>query len=99
MRYYSDETRKFYETEEDCKKAEETLALERKKQEEVALQKSAARKEAAKKVEDAYKDLLNAKKIYNEELNAFCKEYGSFHMTLNKDNMLDWFDSFWNTWF
>ena len=99
MRYYSDETRKFYETEEDCKNAEQALILAKKKEEEVALQKSAMRKEAAKKVEDAYKDLLKAKKAYNEELTAFCKEYGSFHMTLNKDNMLDWFDSFWNNWF
>ena len=63
------------ETEEDCKKAEETLALERKKQEEVALQKSAARKEAAKKVEDAYKDLLKAKKTYNEEFDGYLSSW------------------------
>ena len=99
MRYYSELTKRFYDEVKECEKAEEAYKAELKKKEEEALQKSNARKEAAKKVEDAYNTLVKARKAYQNELNAFCKEHGSFHMTLNKDGIRDWIDSFWESWF
>ncbi len=99
MRYYSDMTRKFYETPEACEKAELQLKEERERKEAEALQKTNARKEAAKKVETAYNELVSARKNYQKLLADFCKEYGPFHMSLTKDNALDLFDSFWENWF
>lgn len=99
MRYYSELTRKFYDEPEACKEAEENFKAEQEKKEAEALRKSNERKEAAKKVEDAYNALTAAKKAYNEELSAFCKKYGSFHMTLSNDNVRNWIDSFWESWF
>lgn len=99
MKYYGELTKKLYETEEECEKAEQAFKLEQEKKEAEALQKSKARKEAAKKVEDAYSAMIAAKKAYAEELAAFCHEYGSFHMTVNKDDTLGWMDDFWESWF
>lgn len=99
MRFYSDKTRKFYETLEDCEKAEKDFEVEQERKKAEALQKSNDRKEAAKKVENAYNALITAKKAYHEELSKFCKQYGTYHLSLDKDGMLDWMDSFWSTWF
>lgn len=73
MKYYSDKTRKLYDTEEDLLKAEELLAqkeIEEKK-------KMESRKSRAKEVEDAYKHYLDL-------LDKFIKDYGSFHTTLTQ---------------
>ena len=99
MRYYSDVTRKFYEDPDACKEAEEAYKAEQEKKEAEALRKSNERKEAAKKVEDAYNALAAAKKAYNDELSAFCKKYGSFHMTLSTNDIEDWISSFWECFF
>lgn len=99
MLYYSDKTRTFYKTAEECEEAEQKLLVEQKRKEEEALQKSNARKDAAKKVEEAYEKVVAAQKEYKEVLSEFCKEHGSFHMTLDKNGILDWMDTFWGNWF
>jgi len=99
MRYYSELTKKFYDEAKECEKAEELFKEEKAKKEAEALQKSNERKEAAKKVEEAYEKVVVAQKEYKKVLSDFCKEHGSFHMTLNKDGILDWIDSFWESWF
>lgn len=99
MRYYSELTKKFYDELKECEKAEEAFKEEKAKKEAEALQKSTARKEAAKKVEEAYEKVVAAQKEYRKVLSEFCKEHGSFHMTLDKDGILDWMDSFWESWF
>ena len=54
-----------------------------------------ARAARAKEVEDLYKNAVEAKKLYDEALRAFLKDYGSFHATFkNVDpffSLLDWF--------
>lgn len=95
MRYYSDLTKTFYNDIASCEKAEKLFEEERVRRETETLKKANMRKEAAKRVENAYNNLINAKKTYQEELNTFCKEYGSFHMTVDKNNILDWINSFW----
>ena len=82
MKYYSDLTKKFYEKASECEKAEAAFKAEQKKKEEEALQKSNARKEAAKKVEEAYNKLIAAKKEYESILSNFCKEYGTYQLLL-----------------
>lgn len=99
MRYYSELTKRFYDEAKECEKAEEAFKEEKAKKEAEALQKSTARKEAAKKVEEAYEKVVAAQKEYRKVLSEFCKEHGSFHMTLDKDGILNWMDSFWESWF
>ena len=77
MKYYSDKTKKIYDTVEQLqaaeKKYDEAHAAEIKKAEE--------RKKRAAEVSEARKELANAQKKYNDLLNKFVKDYGSYHET------------------
>lgn len=88
MKYYSDKTKKLYDTEKELMQAEfelkeaenrEKIKKEREKahQEELAAQ----RKDRAAEVEAARVAMVEAQKKYKEMLNAFIKDYGSFHYT------------------
>ena len=98
MRYYSDVTKRFYNTVKECEKAENQFMEEQTKKEAEALAKSNARKDAAKKVESAYEAFTAAKKEYQKQLSDFCKEYGYYHISFGKDGVRDWIDSFWDSW-
>lgn len=77
--------RKYLAAQEAKKKAEtEKLAAQKKKESERAAR--------AKEVEEALKAFTDARKNYVEKLNAFCKDYGSFHTTVKGTNPMDWFD-------
>lgn len=98
MKYYSQITRKMYDTPEDCKKAEdEAQALELKKKLETE-QKAADRKAAADRVEKARKAMIEAQKAYKKELNDFMSKYKSYHFSSSKledvpfmfDDLLDY---------
>jgi len=98
MKYFSEKTNKTYDTEEDCRFAEaeydKAIAEEKIKKERL----STERKARASEVEEAYKAVLEASKLYREKLNAFVKDYGSFHMTLRTGdgNPFDLFDRFFD---
>ena len=98
MKYYSENTRKFYDSEQECAQAEieynKKLAVEKAKKEEL----SNARKARANEVEEAYKAVLEAQKKYRTLLKKFCEDYGSFHMTLKTgdDNPFNLFESFFD---
>lgn len=77
MKYYSDETKKLYDTEEALKAAEKAVVEARKEKEKLKEQRSAR----AKEVEDAFKAVEQAQARAYELLNAFTKDYGSFHMS------------------
>lgn len=83
MKYYSEKTRGFYETEEELK------AAEKAKDEEILAEKEKrnARAKRAKEVEEAY---LNYQKLLKE----FIKDYGSYHMSIKDDRSL--FDMFFD---
>ena len=92
IRYYSDRTKQFYNTAEECEKAEfEAKEAENRekirKEREIAYQKEqrekaiAERKEDAAKVEAARKAMVEAQSAYRKELEAFCKKHGSYHWT------------------
>ena len=112
MKIYSEKTNKEYATVEDCLVAEkeyDDAIAEKKAKEEKALAEAkakreelvAARKERATEVEDAYKAVLEAQKVYRQKLDAFVKDYGSFHMTVKTgdgnpfDLFNGFFDRFW----
>lgn len=108
IKIYSDKTNKFYNTVDEANRAEfelkekenlEKIEKERKErdlkeQKEKAI---AERRAAAEKVDAAFKALSAAKKAYNEELQAFCKKYGTYHFTTDgKDGIPTLFDFFEN---
>lgn len=87
MKYYSDLTKKLYDTEKDLQKAE------------IELTKSKAdRAEKAKEVTEAIKAANEATKKANKMLSDFVKEYGSFKTTLTDDDVdaNSVRDSFWD---
>ena len=106
IKIYSDKTNKFYDSVEEANRAEFELKekenLEKiKKEREAALAKEkkekalAERKAAAEKVETARKAYLEAQKNYRAELEAFCKQYGTYHYsTNNADEVPSLFDIF-----
>lgn len=93
MKILSEKTNKSYATVQECLAAEkeydEKVAKEKEKQEKL----SAARKERANEIEQAYKASVDAYKHYQDLLDAFVKDYGSFHMTVHTGN-LNPFNSF-----
>lgn len=79
VKIYSDVTKKFYDDEETALKAEEAVTKARD-------EKAAHRKEMAQDVEAKREAYVKARIQYHDALNKFCKEYGSYHYTLdNKD--------------
>lgn len=84
MKYYSEITKKPYDTVDDLKKAEAEVAASK----EAENAKKAARSKEAKEVEEAMNNAKNAyeaayaaRKEANNKLNEFCKKYGSYHAT------------------
>ena len=77
MRYYSDITKEFYETEKACLKAEHAHTAAARKKEEEERRKSEERKARAQEVETARKALDEARRKYDKLLADFCKDYGS----------------------
>ena len=77
MKYYSEVTKKLYDSEADLKKAEDVIN-----------NKAAARKRDAEAVENAYKAYLDAKKKYEDVLAEFCKKYGAYHKTVSNADEL-----------
>ena len=59
MKYFSDKTNKFYETEDECKNAEELFDSYKR-------QKSSLKKELSKRIEDANSKIDEAYKKYDE---------------------------------
>jgi hypothetical protein len=89
MKYFSEKTKKLYDSEEKLR--EEETAFDAKQAKIVAEKKALAeaRKERAAQIEAAYKEwqdkeaeAYESKKNFLEMRNAFIKDYGSFHMTV-----------------
>ena len=88
MRYYSDVTQEFYETEKACLKAEQDHTVAARKKEEEERKKSEERKARAQEVEDARKALNETRKKYDKLLADFCKDYGSYHYSISTPTSL-----------
>lgn len=112
MKIISEKTNKEYASVEECLAAEkefdDAIAAEKAAKEKALVeakakkeQLAAVRKERAAEVEAAYKAVTEAQKHFREVLNAFTKDYGSFHMTLRTgdgnpfDLFNHFFDNFW----
>lgn len=81
MKYYSEVTKKFYENEKDCAKAEKSF-LDKSAEKEKEAKRLAEEKTArAKEITDAYKASVEAEKTYLNLRNKFIEDYGYFHMS------------------
>lgn len=78
MKYFSEITKKVYDSTEELETAEKEVLDEQKAQEE----KLAKRAERAKEVEAAYAKAAEEKEQADELLNEFLKDYNSFHMSI-----------------
>ena len=103
MKYFSDVTNRVYETVEQLNEAENKILAERKQKELDAQKKKEAREVRAKEVDAAIKAAVEAQKIATDKLNAFCKDYGVFHTSVENANALlgnmnpfdNFFRNFW----
>lgn len=97
MKFYSELLKDFYESADECEKAEEK-ELARLEKEQKAHEKEASEKKArAAEVEEAYKALQDARKKYNELVTKFINDYKSFHFTFS--NTKDFLDDVFETHF
>ena len=101
MKILSQKTNKYYATVEQCLAAEKEYDEAEAKKKAEADKLKAARKERANEVEAAYKASLEASKHYHDLLDAFVKDYGSFHMTVHIGNLnpFDLFSHFFDNLF
>ena len=94
MKYYSDKTKKLYDSVELLNEAEmaydEAHAAELKKAEQ--------KKQAAEAIRAARKAIIDAQNKYNELVNQFIKDYGSYHATYRDGDLIGWKDIFNFNW-
>ena len=95
MKYYSENLKQLFETQEECEKAE-TEALEAKKRAETERDKLLAeRKVRAKEIEEARKVMQEAQNKYNKLLREFLRDYKTYHYSTNSiediPRIFDWF--------
>ena len=97
MKYYSDVTKKFYNTVEDCEREEKQVIKQEEEKKLAEQRKNEARANAAKSVEEKRLVMVKAQKDYKEALEAFCKQYGSYHFTSKSfDDIPHLFNSFFD---
>lgn len=82
MKYYSEITKKMYDTVKDLEKAEKEIK-----------DKNDERKTAAAAVEKAYNELVEARERYSKVLNDFCSKYGAYHQSIKSTDS----DSSWRS--
>ena len=75
MKYYSEVTKKIYDTTDELEKAEKAIT-----------DKAAARKKDAAEVENAYTEMVKARENYNKVLADFCSKHGAYHKTITKSD-------------
>lgn len=78
MKYYSEITKKMYNSVKELEQAEKEIS-----------DKNNARKEDAAKVEKAYKDWVAARENYSKVLSDFCAKHGPYHQTLKADDTIN----------
>lgn len=83
MKYYSELLKKFYDTESECVDAEENYENSLIEKERKQKEYEEIRAKRAKEVENAYSLLVEARNNYDKKLSEFCKDYGSYYMSLN----------------
>lgn len=87
MKYYSELTKKLYDSEKALIDAENEVKIEKIKKEEAAAAAKKQRAEDAKVVEEAFEKMKAARKEYQDALANFCKKHGAYHKTLTEKDL------------
>lgn len=87
MKYYSDKLNKLFDTEKELEKAEQEADIKAYKEKQEKEAKAAERKARAAEVEEARKTMVAAQKKYQEVLEAFIRDYKSFHYSIKNDEV------------
>lgn len=100
MKYYSDKTQMFYETEDEAIKAEKEYDKQKaREQKEIEVLKK-KREELEAKRADRFKEVKEAYEYAEKLKREFLKDYGSIKLTLTSKDMSpfdkEWLDSFDN---
>ena len=95
MKYYSEQLNKLFDTSEELVAAEDKINAAKKAEEKKKAQLKAQRETRAKEVEDAFKVAHDDTKKAYELLNAFVKDYGSYHTSIKNVPISIW-DAFFN---
>ena len=88
MKYYSELTKSFYESEEACINDENKMREKLEAAENEKRRVAEVRRQRAAEVDKARENYLTARKQYNEVLSKFCEDYGSYHCSI-KDSSPD----------
>ena len=95
MKYVNEYTGASYDNANDCLAAEREFMAKQQKEKYEKEKKAAERKAAADKVEAARKAMNAAQSEYKKALEAFCKDYGTYHTSLtDADSIPFLFDVF-----
>lgn len=99
MKYFSDVTKKFYDTSDACIEAEEQALNEQIKERQKKDRLAAERKERAAEVEEARKKMVAAQKEYRDLLEDFIRDYKSYHYSRTDANEIPTLFNLFNTLF
>jgi hypothetical protein len=95
MKYYSELTQKVYNTEAECKKAEQAFNFELEQKARAEEQKKIAEKKKqeeraadAKKVEALREEMVKAQTNYRKAVEAFVEKHGSYHFSTNSSEKI-----------
>ena len=88
-KYYSEKTKKYYSTKEDCVAAEK----EYDSAHEAEIKEREARKKDADKVQEAYNALVAARKAYEDAVSDFTNKHSGYRITISSG---DFFKNFYN---
>ena len=86
MKYYSEELNTLFSTQEELEKAEQEKKVKEYKERQEKEKKAAERKARAQEVEDARKAMVAARSKYAELLEAFTRDYKTYHLSLTGDD-------------
>ena len=101
MRIISDVLGKEFTSVEDCQAAEAEYAKQLAEKEAKKQELASQRKERAAEIEESYKKVIEARNEYNKLVDAFVKDFGSYHLTVKGHGSPfaitdSWFDDVFN---
>lgn len=86
MKFYSEELNQLFNTEKELEEAEQQAKVKAYKEKQAKEKAAAERKARAVEVEEARKTMITAQNKYREILEAFCRDYGTYHVSLTGDD-------------
>jgi SMC interacting uncharacterized protein involved in chromosome segregation len=89
MKYYSETTKNFYDSEDECLAAEAELKAKLEQQMREKEEKLSKKKAHEDHLEELHAAAIEAQTAYRKALNSYLKDYGSFSRTYSSDETGD----------